>query len=1359
MNNKLVFLILTILIIAVVAMGESWDADINLSCGSSSVSVSFGAIDGAAVLLDSMDEVIPVAPPTGSYAYFELDDPGNPYITMLSRDIRPDDGDSSLWILHMDGGTMAQTATWNSSELPPGSFMVGAHYPGVEIETWVNMKTESSIEFWPAQILEIVYTPTGYLPDGDPEFSEWYPADGATSVPVNTTIRFNVTDEGSGIDPSSITLTVDGTDVSADLELTAITDGYRVEYEASPPLAGESWISVIAQASDNASPANTADDVIAFRTGESISPVLWEFPFTAYTVDLAGDTSDMALSLGGDYAASTGFDMGLDIVYPVPPPFAFYAYFPLDDPSYPLYNKLIRDIHVASSITDTWRVLFGNVDATIGVEWEDEDLPTDKLMYVAYTFPPFFPEDGDWVDMTTIDHVEFGPGRQVWIKAVSPSGDTVMPRLVFTNPSDGETGIPVSTDIVAGVMDLESGIDTSTIAMWINSTEVTDMIEFAFSGETTFVTYTPEEDFDPLTTVEVQLQVGDMADPANVINYNWSFVTGYFLTPTWIESLAVWTSEPGEPLRHFALNFGADIDGTDLFDYGLDQQMPPPPPGDTPYGYFQIADTFWNELARDIRYSEDDDILWSAMIFRISPVGGTANWISWDPEGLPEDGSFDIAWLVSETDTIWENMRTLNRIDITSPGNLLIHFVRGVPTYCIAGTVFASDDGVLEGAVVQVGDSGELVDTTDEEGTYQICDVPMGEHTVVVSAEDYFSDTVDVAFDDNINRNFELDPLVTPEGDVFGVVSCDDDGSPEGAMVILGDDTTYADETGYYIFEAVPYGGYTMSVSLDFYSIEERDITVDEPDNEENFTLERQTGRIVGTIELSDDPPNLAGTSIEILESDIPVAYTNASGFYLMADVPYGEYDIRISRDGYTTLDTNFTLVNPEDTLDAELIAGTGLNPPRDLSGDGSYPNRAVIHWESPEPSSATLLGYNIYRIRMMSDDTLVGYVSEPFTSFVEWNLTNYIPYSYAVTAVYVEGESEPVGPTMVWISPSEADDIFIWDFDNGAMLAEGGVRDEADFMRATLESFGEFDVVVSGQDANINEIDLFEYRAVILITGVEDASDQLPNFMSCNKLAQYLAAGGRVYVEGADFGYDFGSTVAHNARKRLFRLFGVTFADDGEPQSTGNVTHLEGSDVGFFTSGPIDVEYFYRSIADHRVDEWGDSVATPVLESQESPPPEVSRTRMAYYTNNNSRSVLSSIYLGSVVNGEGTSTKEYMVAAVINYLLGTDVIPLVEEKGSELPEQLAISASPNPFNASCELKVFVDRPGIINVDIRDITGRKLITLADEQVKQGVYTARWDGKDNSGKALPSGVYFATMRIGGEQVSTKLMLLK
>ena len=60
---------------------------------------------------------------------------------------------------------------------------------------------------------------------------------------------------------------------------------------------------------------------------------------------------------------------------------------------------------------------------------------------------------------------------------------------------------------------------------------------------------------------------------------------------------------------------------------------------------------------------------------------------------------------------------------------------------------------------------------------------------------------------------------------------------------------------------------------------------------------------------------------------------------------------------------------------------------------------------------------------------------------------------------------------------------------------------------------------------------------------------------------------------------------------------------------------------------------------------------------------------------------------------------------------------------------------------------------------IYNILGQEVRRLVDEPKEPGHYKTTWDGKDNFGKELTSGVYFYRLKAGSFVKTKKLMLLK
>ncbi len=83
----------------------------------------------------------------------------------------------------------------------------------------------------------------------------------------------------------------------------------------------------------------------------------------------------------------------------------------------------------------------------------------------------------------------------------------------------------------------------------------------------------------------------------------------------------------------------------------------------------------------------------------------------------------------------------------------------------------------------------------------------------------------------------------------------------------------------------------------------------------------------------------------------------------------------------------------------------------------------------------------------------------------------------------------------------------------------------------------------------------------------------------------------------------------------------------------------------------------------------------------------------------------------------------------------------------------------PNPFNPSTTFRIAVPRASKVEVDIYDITGKLVNTLFSGELARGIHSYQWQGKNNQGKPVPSGIYFAVLRSENATHSIKMMLIK
>lgn len=86
-------------------------------------------------------------------------------------------------------------------------------------------------------------------------------------------------------------------------------------------------------------------------------------------------------------------------------------------------------------------------------------------------------------------------------------------------------------------------------------------------------------------------------------------------------------------------------------------------------------------------------------------------------------------------------------------------------------------------------------------------------------------------------------------------------------------------------------------------------------------------------------------------------------------------------------------------------------------------------------------------------------------------------------------------------------------------------------------------------------------------------------------------------------------------------------------------------------------------------------------------------------------------------------------------------------------------TAAPNPFNPTTTITFVIPEAGTVSLRIFDATGRLVRNLVSAPRNSGEHTVVWDGRDDSGGELASGVYFLRLAFRGQVESRRVVLLK
>lgn len=96
----------------------------------------------------------------------------------------------------------------------------------------------------------------------------------------------------------------------------------------------------------------------------------------------------------------------------------------------------------------------------------------------------------------------------------------------------------------------------------------------------------------------------------------------------------------------------------------------------------------------------------------------------------------------------------------------------------------------------------------------------------------------------------------------------------------------------------------------------------------------------------------------------------------------------------------------------------------------------------------------------------------------------------------------------------------------------------------------------------------------------------------------------------------------------------------------------------------------------------------------------------------------------------------------------------------SALPKEFALNQNyPNPFNPTTFIKYDLPKVAIVKIVIYDLMGREVRTLLNEKQNAGYKSITWNGRDNNGNMVSSGIYIYQMITDEFQKTRKMMLLK
>ncbi len=147
---------------------------------------------------------------------------------------------------------------------------------------------------------------------------------------------------------------------------------------------------------------------------------------------------------------------------------------------------------------------------------------------------------------------------------------------------------------------------------------------------------------------------------------------------------------------------------------------------------------------------------------------------------------------------------------------------------------------------------------------------------------------------------------------------------------------------------------------------------------------------------------------------------------------------------------------------------------------------------------------------------------------------------------------------------------------------------------------------------------------------------------------------------------------------------------------------------------------------------------------------------------------VLFSIQFQAIAQGEGTLTfgdsdlrNTHNHSIPCTWIDGGVVVGVKGEGGIfGIPNSFSLSQNyPNPFNSVTQVRYALPKDCQVRLEVYNLLGQRVATLVDEYQKAGHRKVNWDGRDENGIEMGSGVYFCRLEAGLYRSMKKMILLR
>ncbi len=443
----------------------------------------------------------------------------------------------------------------------------------------------------------------------------------------------------------------------------------------------------------------------------------------------------------------------------------------------------------------------------------------------------------------------------------------------------------------------------------------------------------------------------------------------------------------------------------------------------------------------------------------------------------------------------------------------------------------------------------------------------------------------------------------------------------------------------------------------------------------------------------------------------------------------------------YTLLGTNSTYDIVMDPYSFVLDAGFALQQPT-LSEIPQRDGKVGLVWEPFFDEE--IEGYHIYRSE--NGDEFIRITDEPLdaTSWLDENLNTESEYSYKISAVY-QGYQSNFSNTIV-TQPID------YSLDMGIMIVDNSM----DYNTGTLPTDEEMDAFYDDLMLHYNYTawdvsdqgypplsEMGKYSTVIWHA---DDIQQMPLVDDIYRLQNYTLAGGNLLISQCKKT----SAMQPAILDQFFEITGVTY--NNQPDFIGAIS----ADTSEFPNIPIDPD---RLPLPNWTDAMGYVSRFEIDESVEvlytydsiSDDPDWEGQPCAFRLQN-PNIILLGFPLYHMMAAEAQTFMQDVLHAF------GELDPAVDDPTA--PQYSTdVTLYPNPFNPELNIRLSMEKPGLTEIRIYNVRGELVRSYEPEMLDAGIYTRVWDGCNQQGNPVSSGIYMVRTNHADKVSVTRAALIK